>query len=55
MAVMMIELLSVMMVNGIIDLSVNAERVMEWALWGIHPVEKLNVGEWRKKWRELVG
>lgn len=58
MAVMMIELLSVMMVDGIIEMSVmnseRIERIMEWALWGIHPIEKLDVVEWRKKWRELV-
>lgn len=61
MAVMMIELLSVMMVNGILDKSNvgdkedKIERIMEWVLWGIHPVEKLDVIGWRKKWRELVG
>jgi len=60
MAVMMIELLSVIMVDGILKISDNAidkkiERIIEWTLWGIHPIEKLTVNEWRKKWRELVG
>jgi serine/threonine protein kinase len=58
-AVMMIQLLSVMMESNILDISddavhKNIERIMEWALWGIHPVEKINVNEWRKKWRKLV-
>jgi len=53
-AITIITLLGVFQSNGWLPEHKDVDAMMNWALWGIHPIAQLDVKEWRKVWRDTV-